>query len=188
MRKKPATIIEKLQKGMAEAVEVGECLEWQGKMGNKKTIPVVQSREGMKYNAEYSVPRLLWEREKGPIPAGKLVYRKCCNNACVELSHLAVGTRAQWIENRRKRGLTKHTAAHIVNLTQGARRRQTTINSLEKAREVRALLSEHSRDEVASLTGVSRAMVDEIARGRAWKDHSNPFAGLLAANDNRRAA
>jgi hypothetical protein len=75
-----------------------------------------------------------------------------------------------------------------VNLTQGARRRQTTINSLEKAREVRALLSEHSRDEVANLTGVSRAMVDEIARGRAWKDHSNPFAGLLAANDNRRAA
>lgn len=169
---------EQLVKGLAKAVEVGDCLEWQGKMGNGKTVPVVQSREGRSYNAEYSVPRLVWEKAKGPIPTGKMIYRKCCNNACVCLDHLAIGTRADWMKNRQKHGLTKHTAEHIVNLTKGARRRAGIKYSLEKAREVRALLAEHSREEVSRLTGVSLAMVSDISRGRAWRDHANPFAGL----------
>lgn len=175
-----ATVAEQLEKGMACTIEIGECREWQGKMGNKKTIPVVQSREGKTYSAEHSVPRLLWEREKGPIPQGLIVFRKCCNNACVEVSHLAIGTRADWIANRKKSGLTKHTASHIVNLTKGARARATTINSMEKAREVRTLLADHSYRQVSRMTGVSYDVVADIARNRAWKDASNPFTGLMA--------
>jgi hypothetical protein len=187
--RKPASVAELAAKGMAAAIEVGDCLEWQGRMGNGKTVPVVQSRAEKTYSAEYSIPRFLWEQAKGPVPAGKLVYRKCCNNACVQLAHLAVGTRTEWSENRKKHGLTKHTAAHILNLAKAARSRPTTINSMEAAREVRRLLGEHTRDEVAAMTGVSPAMVDDIALGRSWKDYSSPFAGLLAANDsNRRAA
>jgi len=178
--RKPRSVADLFAKGMAEAVEVGECLEWQGKMGNGKTIPVVKSREGKTYCAEYSVPRLVWEQKNGPIPRGMVLYRKCCNNDCVELKHLKLGTRAEWMENRRKLGLTKHTAQHILNLTKGARNRPMVVNTMDKARQVRALLADHSRDEVALLTGVSRAMVDDIARGRAWRDTASPFSGLGA--------
>lgn len=187
----PASVAQLVGKGMTEAIEVGECLEWQGRIGNGASIPVVKSREGKTYSAEYSVPRFLWEQEKGPIPEGKILYRKCCNNACVKLKHFAVGTRADWQENRKKHGLTKHAANHIANLTQGARRRSTSINTIEKAREVRTLLASHTQREVAEMTGVSLAMVCDIGRGRAWKDHANPFAGLftgLASNDSNRSA
>lgn len=176
--RKPASVKDLVARGMAEAVEVGDCLEWQGKMGNGKVVPVVQSREGRTYSTDHSVPRALWEAKNGPIPEGMILYRKCCNNACVEMKHFAVGTRAEWVANRKKKGLTKHTAAHVAALTQGARKRAYTRNSLEKAREVRSLVGEHTYQEIAQQTGVSKAMVQDIAQGRAWKDHSNPFAGL----------
>jgi hypothetical protein len=174
----PASVAGLLARGMKEAVEVGDCLEWTGRMGNGKTVPVVKSREGKTYSAEYSVPRLLWEQEKGPIPKGMVLYRRCCNNACVEPSHLKLGTRAEWMANRKKLGLTKHSTKAILGLTKGARSRPTVVNTLDKARQVRALLDDHTRDEVALLTGVSRSMVDDIARGRAWKDYASPWAGL----------
>lgn len=164
--------------GMQRAVEVGECLEWQGRMGNGKTIPVVKSREGKTYSADHSVPRMVWTKAKGPVPEGKIVYRKCCNNACVRLEHLVVGTRAEWIGNRSKQGLNKRTAANIVTMQRAARSRTTTLNTLEKAREVRRLAGEYPRREIAERTGVSLAVVNDILSGRAWKDHSNPWAGL----------
>jgi hypothetical protein len=178
--RKPKTPAELLAIWLPKALEVGDCLEWTGKMGNGKTVPCVSTRYHKDYSAEYSVPRMLWEKKHGPIPKGMIVYRTCCNNLCVAEKHLAIGTRADWMANRTNQGLMKHTASHIVNLTKGARQRATTLNSLEKAREVRALLGEYSRKEVAALTGVSLDMVHEIARGDAWKDYSNPFAGLGA--------
>jgi hypothetical protein len=179
-KRKPAPVADLMAIGLAKAVEYGDCLEWQGKMGNKKTVPVVNSREHKDYSAEYSVPRYVWEQANGPIPEGMLVYRKCCNNSCVSLKHLEMGTRKQWMENRKKLGLTKFTTQHILNLTKGARNRPTVVNTLDKVRQARLLLADdHTRDEVAMLTGISRPMVDDIALGRAWRDHSNPFAGLM---------
>jgi hypothetical protein len=179
-KRKPKPVADLMAAGLARAVEYGDCLEWQGKMGNGNTVPVVSSREGRDYSAEYSVPRYVWEKANGPIPAGLVVYRKCCNNCCVSLKHIAVGTRAEWMENRKKLGLTKHATQAILNLTKGARNRPTVVNTLDKARQVRMLLADHTRDEVAALTGVSLPMVNDIALGRSWKDYSSPFAGLGA--------
>lgn len=189
---KAKSIAQKVAEGMAHAQEVGECLEWQGNIAKDRQPSVGFRFPGKGYSDNVSVPRFLWERENGPIPAGKMVYRKCCNNACVRQDHLAVGKRADAIRARMKQGATKHSAATIMSITIKARKRTTTLNSLEKAKEVRLLAAEGlNRKEISERTGVSVPMVVDIRAGRAWRDLSTPFSGLftgLASNDGRRAA
>lgn len=169
---------------MAQAQEVGECLEWQGHFSNRgKTQPSVKVRlDGKNYSDNLSVPRLLWEAENGPVPAGKWVYRKCCNNACVLLDHLAIGTRNDLMKARKKAGTTKHAPTTLIALTRAARKREATINTPERARMVRELLAGGERhEEVSARTGVSLAMVAEIGQGRAWREiFGSPWAGLGA--------
>lgn len=181
MSRKPATTVEQIARGLEKAVEVGECLEWQGLFSCKGVTPIVKVRlEGKDYSCNVPVCRELWEAKNGPVPDGKLVYRKCCNNRCVHEEHLAVGTRQQWINNRKKFGQTKHKQTTKLKMTVAARSRSNTVNSLEKAREVRALRGEMSQREIARVTGVSEAMVSDICGGSAWKETiSSPFAGLM---------
>ena len=178
------TPTELLAIGMALAEEVGDCLEWQGLFSNRgKNQPSIKARlPGKTYSDNLSVPRLLWEAEHGPIPVGKWVYRKCCNNACVCLEHLAIGTRKDLMRARRKAGTTQHAPTTLIALTLAARRRATAINTDADARKVRELLAEGmKRASVAEATGVSLDMVNDIARGKAWRDLSSPWAGLVAA-------
>lgn len=181
---KAKTQAELLEIGMQEAQEVGDCLEWQGLFSNRgKTQPSIKARlPGKNYSDNISVPRLLWEAEHGPIPAGKWVYRTCCNNACVCLEHLAIGTRKDLMRARRKAGTTQHAPTTLIALTLAARRRANNVNTEDDARKVRELLAEGlKRSQVAEETGVHPDMVADIASGKAWRDLSSPWAGLVAA-------
>ena len=180
-RREPATTAQQIAKGLEKAIEVGECLEWQGAFGCKGATPIVKVRmPGKRHSSNVAVCREIWEAKNGPVPEGKLIYRKCCNNRCVNEEHLAAGTRQQWINNRKKFGQTKHKQTTKLKMTVAARQRANTVNTLEKAREVRALRGAMSQREIARLTGVSEAMVSDICGGSAWKETvSNPFAGLM---------
>lgn len=182
MRKAPWTTEEHLARGMAKAIEVGECLEWQGSFSCGGVTPILKVRfPGAKRSENVPVCRELWVKANGPIPPGMLVYRKCCNNLCVCPEHLKAGTRAQWHEHRKKNGKTKHKLATKLKMTAAARKRPNVVNSLEKAREVRALKGTMLKKDIAAMTGVSAAMVSDICSGQAWKDTiANPFAGLMA--------
>lgn len=180
-RRWAATKGEKMAHGMAEAIEVGECLEWQGFFSCKGVTPVVKARNAVKERTDnYSVPRELWEAAYGAIPAGKLVWRSCCNNACVLLGHLTIGTRVQWGAHRAKTGAAKHHNATRIALTISARARDATKNTIEVARAVRSLQSEGlRRADIAKQTGASEAMVADICQGRRWIETGSPFAGLV---------
>lgn len=185
--KRAATLAERLTQGMAAAVEVGDCLEWQGYFSCKGRTPVVKAKNPAKpasnrHTDNFCVPRLLWEQEHGEIPAGKLVYRICCNNACVLLEHLKCGTRADWAKARKKAGVTPHSQVAKLHLTLAARRRANVSNTMEKAREVRSLAGAQVKtDEIARITGVHPTMVAEIRQGRCWVElGGSPFAGLGA--------
>lgn len=179
---KAKSLAEVLAIGMEKAVEVGDCLEWQGSFSNGGTQPSVKFRlPGKTYSDNLSVPRLLWEQKRGPIPEGMQVYRKCCNNACVCISHLAMGTRQDMMTARRKAGKTKLSPATVIAITLSARRREATVNSPERAALVRQMLaSGKNHTEVAEATGVSITMVHDIGRGRRWRDLGSPWAGLGA--------
>jgi hypothetical protein len=182
MSRKAMSVLDLVQRGMDKAVEVGECLEWQGAFSCSGVTPCVKSREGKSYTAAHPVCRLLWEQANGLVPEGKLVYRKCCNNACVKLEHLRCGTRADWKANQKRNGKTKHATATKLKITASSRRRPNVVNTLEKAREVRALKAEKlTYREISIVTGVSEGMVADIVQGSAWRETlGNPFA-LLGA-------
>lgn len=181
-RKKARTPAEALAAGMALAQEVGECLEWQGLMSNKNTQPSIKVRlPGKDYSDNLSAPRLLWEAAHGPIPEGRLVYRTCCNNACVCLDHLAIGGHKDRLRARRKAGKGSHSPATLIALTLAARKRANVVNTVERARMVRELLAGGAKlREVSEQTGVSVAMVSDIGRGRSWVEMGGFFSGLGA--------
>lgn len=171
-----------MAQGLAEAIEVGECLEWQGFFGARGATPIVKARNLDKQRTDnFPVVRELWEAAYGPVPEGKLTYRSCCNNACILLDHIKVGTRQEWAANRAKAGLTRHHQSTIIALTLAARRRSNVVNNIDKARDVRALKADGlTIDAIVAQTGVSRAMVADIAQGGAWIELGSPFSGLGA--------
>lgn len=172
---------EKIAAGMAEAQEVGDCLEWPGPFGNgrKKNVAIVKARSEKGRTDNYAVARELWEAAYGPVPEGQMVYRTCCNNNCVLLDHLTIGDRAAWAKARKKAGATKHHHSTILKIT--VARRRTAIHSHEQVESVRMLSAEGLKlDEIVAQTGVSRAMVEDIRSGKSWRPLSSPFAGLGA--------
>lgn len=181
-RRWAATKGEKMAQGLAEAVEVGECLEWQGFFQCAGVTPIVKARNPEKGRTDnYSVVRALWEAAYGPVPDGMRNYRTCCNNSCVLLDHITIGTHRDWAQNRAKAGLTRHHQSTIIAITLASRRRANVVNSLDKAREVRTLKADGLHvDDIAEQTGVSRAMVADISNGNAWAEIGNPFSGLGA--------
>lgn len=177
------TVAEHIARGLSNAVEVGDCLEWQGPFGCGGTTPIVKGRVlGKRSTRNFIVCRTMWEQKNGPVPEGKVVYRKCCNNACVREDHLRCGTRAEFKENLKKHGRTKHKAATKLRMIVSARARPTIKLSLEKAREIRALKAENLTNRAISRAlGVSECMVGDIVREKAWREIvGNPFAGLGA--------
>ncbi|WP_294768600.1 hypothetical protein [uncultured Rhodoferax sp.] len=180
---KAKSIAQKLAEGMAAAVEVGDCLEWQGKFACKGVTPVVAYFDQEKRRTDNeSVIRMLWESKNGPIPEGHLVYRTCCNNACVLDSHIKCGTRKDWAKARKKLGATKHKPTTRIAITLAARRRPDVTNSIEKARLVRSMSAARMPvADIARATGVHRVMVKEIRQGRAWKELGGGlWQGLMA--------
>lgn len=171
-----------LERGLKAAVEVGGCLEWQGKFTCKGATPVVAAYDIESCRTENTaVPRMLWEAKNGQVPPGKLVFRTCCNRACVLEDHLACGTRKDWAKARKKAGATKHKPATLIALTLAARRRADIVNTMDKARAVRSLKAAGARvADIAAQTGVHPTMVAEIGQGRSWRElGGNPFIGLV---------
>jgi hypothetical protein len=159
---------------LAQSVEVGECLEWQGPFGTGGTrqTPVIRQYDPDKgYCTKSIVARLVYELTKGPIPEGKLVYRACCNHACVGAHHLKVGTLADKCAAYKKAGKTKHAPSTVAAITRGSRSRSNIKNSMEKARQVRLMVSQGKRDdEIAGLVDMHPEMVADIRRGRSWRE------------------
>lgn len=179
--RKKKSIEQRLAENMAKAVEVGECLEWQGAMSNKKTLPVLTYRSTPNGTARHlGIPKLLYQNSGKKIRNGYIVYRKCCNNKCVNIDHIVAGTKAQWHANRVKNGMTKHSISTKLKITAKARARPTTINTMEKAQEIRLLAAEGvSVRDTIERTGVSYDMVLEIRGNKSWKQSSGLFSGLM---------
>lgn len=160
----------------AHCEEVGECIEWLGRYGSGRSskTPVINCRGPLGERRRLSVPALVWEAEHGPVPAGKLVYRHhCCNWRCVRLEHLRCGRRGDQLHRRAQLGMASHLQSTRAAITASARRRPTTVHSIEQARAVRDLASYGVPDPlIAWATDVSLSMVGDIRVGKAWADQA----------------
>jgi hypothetical protein len=153
-------------------VEVGDCHEWTGpfECGPRAKRPIINVRNSSGGGLKLAVPRLVWLAAGRSIPAGRIVYRHCCNDACIRLEHLRCGPRGDQLKRRAALGLATHMQSTRASLTRAARCRSTTKYSEAQAAQVRELAAAGVRDdEISRRTGVGAAMVADIRRGEAWR-------------------
>ena len=159
----------------SKTVEVGECLEWTGSYGRGPTSSVpIQKTRGGGAAVNLIVPRIVWEQANGAIPAGRIIYRHCCNYRCVRLEHLRCGKLGDQLRQRAALGLAKHMQSTRAALTRAARDRSTTKYSEAQACAVRDMAAAGVPDAlIAGATDVGIAVVADIRRGRAWTEHTS---------------
>lgn len=153
---------------LARTVEEGECLLWEGSMGNAR---VPQATHGGKM---VPVRRLMLEFQGKPPTSTDFVSCTCGNHLCVSPSHIQRRTKEEHVvamgsSPNRKR------LARASKLASYAREHRAKL-TMEQAREIRC--SDESGTVLADRYGVHRCLINRIKRGEAWRGYSNPFAGL----------
>lgn len=151
-----------LQAIYARCEEVGDCLEWQGRVQNGTP----QAWDGERY---VSVRRFVIEQERGfAISPRFRCSPKCENERCISNAHIALRTYSQIALIAGRNGKSSSPAARAA-LTRGRRSRPDVKLDMEKARAMRA--SDLSDSEEARRHGVSRALVSMVRRNLIWREH-----------------
>ena len=104
--------------------------------------------------------RLAWERTKGPIPVGMKVLHHCDNPACVNPSHLFLGTDADNMhdkikKNRQARG-------------EGIGNAKLTVVKVREIKE--AIARGLSQRTLARLYKVNHTTISDIGLNRTWRE------------------
>jgi hypothetical protein len=103
--------------------------------------------------------RLSWKLNNGPIPIGMCVLHHCDNPACVNPAHLFLGTQADNIDDKVKKGRQSRGENHG--------RAKITEAQVIEARE-----RHNQGDTFASLSremGISYHTIWSVVTGRRWK-------------------
>jgi hypothetical protein len=112
-----------------------------------------------------SAHRFSWELHNGPIPEGKWVLHDCPggdNRACVNPSHLFLGTNTDNMRDASRKGTIQHGETHcFAKLTDA------------QVLEIRNLLGSKSQRKIGDRFGVSASTIDDIGKGRTWR-HLGP--------------
>jgi len=138
------------------------CWLWQGAIGSDGYGRV--RRRGVTYSAH----RFAYALFKGPIPDELCVMHRCDTPACVNPTHLVLGTKADNSRDMLRKG---RDGAPVPKL------------SLEQALEVRAMLTRGAtKAAVCERFGICRSTVQDIEAGASWSE-DEPHQGRLFADD-----
>lgn len=161
-------------------VEEADCILWTG-CTNKDGYPIYKA-----YGCGCRlVRRGMFELTKGPLLPRIPIGTKCGERKCINPDHLFQSTTQQIAKRAAKRGaFSSATRAAKIAKSKRAKGKLT----IEKAREIR--MSDESGPVLALRYGVDKSLINGIKAGRNWKEYSNsnPFSGLMAANDWRKRA
>ena len=131
------------------------CWLWTGAV--KKTtgygfIQVGRMSDGQKLAHRYS-----WEAHRGPIPPGMFVCHHCDNKVCVNPAHLFLGTPADNMHDKERKGRgIRGTQVHTCRLTEA------------QALEIRALGGTMTQREIGERYGIKQPLVSQVLLGKSW--------------------
>ena len=132
------------------------CLEWTGAR-NANGYGVIGI--GVK---TYLVHRVAWTMEKGEIQKGLHVCHHCDNPACVEISHLFLGTAADNCADKISKG----------RMRWGTSSRQgelSPVSKLKTAQVLEIFTSTDTQQRLAARFGITQQTVSDIKRRRRWR-------------------
>lgn len=161
-------------------VEEADCILWTGATGSTGH-PIYKPR-GCGCTL---VRRAVFALTKGELGYRVPIDTKCGERKCINPAHLFESTTQQVAKRAAKRGA-------FSSATRGAKiakaKRAKGKLTIEIAREIR--MSDESGPVLALRYGVDKSLINGIKAGRAWKEYgnSNPFAGLMSANEGRKRA
>jgi hypothetical protein len=159
-----------LESLLARTVEIGECREWQGYIGND--TPQVSHGGKM-----MTVRRLMFELQ-GKDVEGYYIEPQCGNSRCVNPAHAVARTNAAHLK-RMSRNVDHRGLMRIIKLQQVAKNRRKLTD--EQVSQIRN--DARPSRAVAEELGVSKNLVCLIRAGKAHRAVSaNPFAGLMNRN------
>lgn len=161
-----ALLIERLRK---HSNEVGDCWEWFGSFQSSGSTPA------MNFNGRVKPARRHIAEQLGLDVVGKVVTCKCRNYMCVNPDHIMVITRARLQALTAKELAYANNPARVKKISDKARARSRL--TMQIVEQIRA--AEGKQRDIAARFGVSQTTVSVIRRGEAWRDHTNPFAGLF---------
>ncbi len=103
--------------------------------------------------------RASWALHNGPIPDGLHVLHHCDIRSCVNPAHLFLGTNADNVRDREKKG------RGLPSVLFGDANGKTKLTDAEVA-EIRALAGRMLRREIAALYGVTQQHVSDLINGK----------------------
>ena len=135
---------------------------WQWKAGRNKSGYGTTSKNRKSVLAH----RVAWELTNGPIPPGLCVLHRCDNRLCCNPSHLRLGTNADNVADRSRkgRGRAPDQCLHGEDVPTS---KLTAVQVLE----IRARWSSGgvTQEALGDAYGVSQTAIGKIVRGVRWK-------------------
>lgn len=110
----------------------------------------------------------------GHLKSRQPVVSSCGDRRCVNPEHLSTSTLSKIAKSAAKRGAWGGQIRRAA--ISAAQRKRSKIN-LEIAAEIRA--SSEASKVLSARFGVDKSLICRIRSGRAWRDYSSPFAGLM---------
>ena len=135
----------------------GECWPWLGPC-DSSGYGIVMRR------VLWRTHRLAWTTTFGDIPDGMHVLHHCDNAPCCNPTHLFLGTNADNVADKVRKGRQARGSSHVAAVRPGWSARKLTPESVTAIRS-----DQRQAKEIAADHGVSTDMVYLIRSRKAWR-------------------